>query len=127
MERNPFKNPQQHEEQSRLVGAYLPLPLAEQLRLLSLYYDKSLQNILQEIIMEWYNTVNKSEKEIIETLVERAIVEWQRRVMESGEISRQKQEEYIEETKDTLRRRKISERHINTIIDKLKIKVGSIG
>lgn len=129
IKRDPFKDPQQHEqEQSRLVGAYLPLPLADHLRLLSVYYGKSIQSILQELITEWMNTVNKPEKEVIDALVERAVVEWHRRIMEAGEISRQQQEEYIEEIKDTLlRRRKLADHHADKVVEKLKRKVGSIG
>lgn len=125
--RNPFPHPQSTQEQSKLVGAYLPLPLANRLRLLSVYYDKSLQNILQQLIDEWSNSVNMSDKEILKALIERAVIEWQRRVMESGQISRQEQEQYLQETKSALKRRKIANHHINIIMDALKNKVGSIG
>ncbi len=128
--RNPFTDPHHapvKQERSKLVGAYLPLPLANRLRLLSVYYEKSLQRILQEIIVEWDNAVNKSEKEIVGALIERAAVEWQRRVMESGQISRQAQEEYVQEVLSALKRRKISKYHMDVIMEKLIRKVGSIG
>ena len=125
--RDPFKIEQLPKvKNSKLVGGYIPLPLADHLRLISVYYNKSLQNIFQEIIEEWCRKINKSEKDIIEILTEKAVVEWQRRVMESGKISRIEQEKYIREIYSILKRRKVAERHINVIINKLKYKVGTI-
>ncbi len=127
MDQNPFKNPQMiQQEQGKLVGAYLPLPLADRLRLLSVYFGKSLQAILQEIIGQWITSVDKSEKEIIDALVERAVMEWQRRVIESGEMDRQKQDNYLKEIRAALQRRKVAERHIDSVAGKLKRKVGGI-
>lgn len=125
--RDPFKIEQLPKvKNSKLVGGYIPLPLADHLRLISMYYNKSLQNIFQEIIEEWCRKTNKSEKYIIEILTEKAVMEWQRRVMESGKISRIEQEKYIREIYSILKRRKVAERHINVIINKLKYKVGTI-
>jgi len=125
--RDPFKIEQLPKvKNSKLVGGYIPLPLADHLRLISMYYNKSLQNIFQEIIEEWCRKINKSEKYIIEILTEKAVMEWQRRVMESGKISRIEQEKYIREIYSILKRRKVAERHINVIINKLKYKVGTI-
>lgn len=126
--RDPFKNQQLPKiKNSKMVGGYISLPLADHLRLISVYYGKSLQNIFQEIIEEWCRKINKSEKEITEVLTERAIAEWQRRIMESGKISRIEQEKYMREIYSILKRRKVAERHINIILNKLKYKVGSIG
>ncbi len=125
--RDPFKIEQLPKvKNSKLVGGYIPLPLADHLRLISMYYNKSLQNIFQEIIEGWCRKINKSEKYIIEILTEKAVMEWQRRVMESGKISRIEQEKYIREIYSILKRRKVAERHINVIINKLKYKVGTI-
>jgi len=124
---NPFRNPYKiRGENSKLVGGYIPLPLADRLRLLSVYYERSAQNLLREIIEEWNKAIGKSEEEIIETLVERAVVEWQRRILESGTISRRAQEDYINELSETLARKKVASHHIDIILGKLKLKVGSI-
>ncbi len=126
--RNPFNRNLQSQQRGprKLVGAYIPLPLANRLRLLSVYYGKSLQGILEELISEWDKATDKSEKEIIDALVERAVMEWQRRMMESGTLSRQEQEDYIRELQSVLQRRKVSKYHVDIILDKLKRKVGAI-
>lgn len=125
--RDPFKTEQLPMiKNSKLVGGYVPLPLADHLRLISVYKSKSLQNMFQEII-EKHCRESKSEKEIIEILVEKAVMEWQRRIMESGKISKIEQEKYMREIYSILKRRKVAERHINVILSKLKYKVGSIG
>jgi len=126
--RNPFKIQQiAQQEKSRLVGAYLPLPFADYLRLLSVYFGKSLQSILQELLVEWSNTINKSEKEIMNELIERAVLEWQRRIVESGKIDRKKQEQFLQEIQAALLHKKITKKHLEYIVTELKNKVGSIG
>ena len=128
MKRDPFKA--EHFPKvpnSKLVGGYIPLPLAEHLRLLSIYHGESLQSILRKIIAEWCRDVDKSEKEIIETLVEKAVFEWQRRIVQTGKISKIEQEKYLREIQTILKRRKVAGRHINIILSELKYKVGAIG
>jgi len=125
--RNPFKTQRTNlQEDRKLVGAYLPLPFTNHLRLLSVYFEKSLQNILQEIITQWSDAVGKSEKEIMDVLIDRAVNEWQRRVLESGRLSKKKQEKYLEEIQTTLKRKKVSKAHLEYIMKKLKGKVGCI-
>jgi len=125
--RNPFKSQREKaQDKSKLVGAYLPLPSANCLRLLSVYFGKSIQGILKEIIMQWVNTVEKTEKEIMDILIERAVFEWQRRVIESGNMSKKEQEQYMCEIERNLRRKKITKSHLEYIINKLKSKVGCI-
>jgi hypothetical protein len=125
--RNPFRSQQSMmQEKSKLVGAYLPLPFADYLRLLSVYFEKSLQGILQEIIVQWGNTVGKSEKEIMDILIERAVLEWQRRIIEKGDIGKKEQEQYLQEIQNALECKKIAKKHLDYMVKKLKGKVGCI-
>jgi len=125
--RNPFKIQQViQQEKSRLVGAYLPLPFADYLRLLSVYFGKSIQSILQELLVEWSNTIDTTEKEIMDELINRAVLEWQRRVLESGKIDRKRQEDFQQEIKTVLVHKKITKKHLDYIVSELKNKVGSI-
>lgn len=101
---------------SRLVGGYLPLPVAERLRLIALYKGSSIQNILQNIIEDWSNKF-ESDDVIINEVAKLAKEEWKRRRIESipGDYSL-----YLEEVVSLLKKRKISEKYIDEIIEILR-------
>lgn len=125
--RNPFKGyqPQSAQEHSKMVGGYLPNPLANHLRLLSVYHGRSFQSILQQIILEWCKT-QETEEEIIDALAAQAFYEWQRRASEyKGKTTNAKAKEaekYEEELKGILERRKVAEHHIQAVLNKFRSK-----
>lgn len=126
--KNPFKNTKQQDaqENTKLVGAYLPVSLVEHLRLLALYCEDSLQGLVQKVLSEWLENVNMPEKKIISELVERAYSEWGRRLETENKhtvAGVRLQKKYLEEIEDRLRRRKVSEDHINRILRELENKM----
>lgn len=102
---------------SQLVGGYLPLPLVERLRLISLYKGRSIQNILQNIIEDWI--IKFEPDEIIDEVVKLAIEEWDCRIASHkpapGDYS-----SYLEEVALLLKKRKISEKYIDEIMERIE-------
>lgn len=103
-----------------MVGGYLPAPLADHLRLLSVYHGRSFQSILHQITSEWCESIGKTEDEILNELSKRAILEWERRKKE-GKASERQHEAYLREVRNLLRRKKVSEHHIEQLINKMKV------
>ena len=105
---------------SKLVGGYLPLPLANRMRLLSVYQQTTVQGILRELIESW-SAETPSDEQVIGQLANRICAEWERRV-ETGEVKETKksQKDYQQEITGMLRRRKVSDHHICMIVDRLK-------
>ena len=101
----------------KFIGGNIPLHVAEYLHLLALYSEKSIQGTLQSIIEEWC-----SEREpistIIETLADRAHIEWNRRKKER-ELTKKHEAEYLEEIAQRLRKHKIKEEYVIKIVDAL--------
>jgi len=130
--RDPFKTIRDSSAYltGKLVGGNIPLPVANHLQLLALYRETSIQKTLQTIIEEWC-----SEKEtiecIIETLADRAFLEWTRRLAAyPNEVLKTLHMdtlrfEYLEENRVWLQRHKITDpKHIKDIIYALSIKMG---
>jgi len=120
--RNPFKGnaSQKTQERAKMVGGYLPAELADRLRLLSVYHGRSFQSILQQITTEWSEEIGKTDDEIIEELAEKAMAEWNRRTSE-GEANEKQRDAYLREVRNILRRKKVSEHHIERLINKMKV------
>ncbi len=112
--RNPFKSPiKQSEENEEFVGAYLPLPLVNYLRLLSANYGVSVQKTIQ-LLLEREMEEDKTPKDVVvEELVNKATDEWYRRKDEGITESR---DDYLAEIKKELTRRKILEEDQDEIL-----------
>jgi hypothetical protein len=109
----------------KLVGGHIPLPLANYLNVLALYYEKSIQGTLQSIIQEWCY-----EKEPIETIAEvladRAYLEWKRRLTEYkiDADTAPRREAYLQEIRDRLRKHKVTDEiHVEAVVKRLGSKM----
>ena len=107
----------------KLVGGYLPQQVAEHFHLLAIYHETNIQHTLQDIIENWC-----LEKEsipcILETLADRAYMEWTRRISAGADSSKTSQDAYLKEIQDWLERHKItSAEYIKTIISQLQSKI----
>lgn len=109
---NPFQDNKQ-----RFVGAYVPPPLADYLRLISMSEKKSISNLLQKMIEE--KIEKNDESVIIAMIIEQAINEWERRAG-SGTM---KKRAYLKEIENELRRKKVSKRHISLILKDLQDRI----
>ncbi len=120
--KNPFQNTcknNDEEEKTKMVGGYIPISLANRLRLLSIYYEKPLQTIIQQVLSEQVNSINKTDDEIIVELANRAAAEWNRR--ESENIMTQKQYlEYLAELEERLKKKKVSLDDIHSILTQIE-------
>ena len=77
---NPFKHPQETmQKNSRLIGGYLPLPLANFMRLAAVFHGLSVQKLLYKIIANWYQGAAKDEQTMIVGLIMRGVTEWNMR------------------------------------------------
>lgn len=104
----------------KMVGGNIPLPLSEYLNLLAAYYELSIQGVLQRIIKEWCED-REPVVGILETLVDRALMEWTRRLSAGADGSQIMQMKYLEEVKVYLGKHKINNKgHVNQIISDLK-------
>lgn len=102
----------------KLVGGYVPRPSAEYLRLLALYKNGSVQSVLQEMIREWMDNQEPRDS-IIETLADRAYMEWIRR-----DVDISKWEAYEKEITERLQRRKVNDQDINDILKEMRARIG---
>lgn len=114
---NPFikKNTKIPIQQKKLVGAYLPLPLANEISLLSVYLNQNIQDIIKIAIESWKKELNKSEEEIIHELSTQAYDCWTQQGEEYPSF-----EKYKKELIETLGRRKVSTRHTELIIEEME-------
>ena len=104
-----------------MVGAYIALPMATHLRLLSVYYETSLQDIVEQALSDWCVNKNKSGSEIMGELVGRACAEWERRKKEQGGAHNQRKYlEYLKELENRLKRKKIPWEHIEVILTRVE-------
>lgn len=121
-----------YKKNRRLVGAYVPRPITDELYLVALYRNTSVSHILQEQIEK---LVNEQEpvRQLMRILANRAYQEWAKRRKnnegkhpqwrDKSQIDRRKAE-FIEEVRMRLRKRRISEHHINIIVDDFRSLMG---
>jgi len=110
----------------KMVGGNIPLPQVEYLHLLATYYELSIQGVLQKIISEWMEGKEPIDC-ILENLVDRALMEWSRRLCEGADWSMASQNKYLEEVKSYLEKHKIQNKdHVNQIIKHLRMKIGLV-
>ena len=102
----------------KLVGAYISQQASAYLRLLTVYKGGTIQSVLREIIEEWMNA-QEPEGSIIETLADRAYMEWIRRKKKRSDW-----EDYEIEIKDRLIRRKVSIETIEKICKEMRARIG---
>ncbi len=125
-QRDPFKTERDSESyiMGKLVGGHIPLPLAQYLQLLALYHEKSIQKTLKTIIQEWCSD-KESEDVIIETLADRAYIEWKRRQSEYIIAdSSQRREKYLKEVADRLKKHKVTKKeYVDGVISQLRAKM----
>ncbi len=115
MERdNPFRAEQ------RFVGAYVPPPLADYLRLLGVKENKSTSTLLQEMLELRQKT--EPTEEVIKTLLEQAINEFNRR-MENQPEGIMKKRAYVKEVERGLRKKKAADEHITTLIEQIQDRI----
>lgn len=120
---DPFQTARDSETylRGKLVGGHIPLPLADYLSILALYYEKSIQGTLQTIIQEWCYDREPLES-IVMVLADRAYLEWQRRLGEYriNANTPARRAAYLEEVKDRLRRHKVTNsEHVEAVIAQL--------
>ncbi len=122
--RNPFQPRQQEKkEDHRMIGGYFPLHIADRLRLLSIYYEESVQGTLQAIIENWISeNADKTDDVILEDLSARACSEWRRRTG-GRKAGKKEKEEYVKEMGSILKRRKMPEQYIDALLKALKAKM----
>lgn len=101
--------------EQRLVGAYVPHHLADYLGLLALYKHTNRSDLIR-IQVEELEKTNKKIPDMIKTLARRAIVRWW------NQSSRKplSYEEYEKRTQRTLQKRKISNTHIQQILEEMR-------
>lgn len=118
--RNPFAIDQESTRYltGKLIGGYVSQSVASYLRLLTVYKGRTIQGVLQEIVEEWQSE-QEPESSIIEALADRAYMEWIRRKQPMEEWG-----EYEKEVGNRLRRRKVEEEKINTILEEMRLKIG---
>lgn len=124
-----YKNPFWTDRDSRtyidgkLVGGYVPLQQAQYLHLLAVYHEMSIQKTLQTLITEWCEGKEPVET-ILDTLADRAYMEWVRRVnsLELPTVdSVEDRQAYEKEVREHLRKRKVTnEEHVQGVIDRLR-------
>ncbi len=106
---NPFQNAEQ-----RFVGAYVPPPLADYMRLLCMSEKKSISSMLQEMLQQ--KREKQDEYQVIHIIAEQALEEWERR----GETGVDKKKIYLKEVEKELKRRKIAKLHTTLILGRVK-------
>jgi predicted CopG family antitoxin len=106
---NPFQNTEQ-----RFVGAYVPPPLADYMRLLCMSGKTSVSSMIQEMLEQ--KREKQDEYQIIQIIAEQALEEWVRR----GETGADQKKAYLKEVERELKRKKISKLHTTLIMGRVK-------
>lgn len=121
---NPFQNKitKASDDETKLVGGYIPATMAERLRLLSIYYEKSLQLIIKESLENWYASYGNPDKSIIEELSDRAVAEWNRRKKEN-KMTQKQYLGYLKELEERLEKKKLSSDNIQAILIRIEDKI----
>jgi len=82
---------------------------------------------LKQVLSEWWEHTGKSEETIINDLVDKASEEWKRRVGEEGiKPNNSTIDKYIAEAETRLRKRRVSDKHIEQITSKLKHRMTNV-
>jgi len=121
---NPFAITNQGPQylSGKLIGGYLPHSMYNYMRLLAVYSNGSVQSVLKEMIETWMNE-KEPEESIIETLADRAYLEWVRRGLEHNQDPAVWWE-YREEIEKGLKHRKVYDDTILQIINELRSRIG---
>lgn len=114
---------------NKMVGAYIPIPLADHLALHCLVSGEKRQAILLSLIKEFLSK-QKSESKLLSEIVTDLMREWNARVNEKvaekapgwGNVNglTNRWEEFKAETRHNLNTRKISIAHINEILKRME-------
>jgi len=124
-ERSPFLT---KKDESKLIGAHVPLPLAERLHLIEIVENKSAQQIVHNLLYEWAERYPQSNDLLIEAAAQKAMKEWDRRVRSGTvESNLDNKRKYLNEINLWLHRRKISFRHAKQITDRIQQKIETLG
>ena len=75
--KNPFVE-EKEEKEEKMIGGYVPIDMANYLRLSSIHQERSLQNLLIEILSSWRVTQGKLPDTMIEHLAQKAFAEWEK-------------------------------------------------
>lgn len=104
------------------VGAYLPPPLVDYLRLISVQRGQSLQRTLEDLVINQRN--QESEEDILTKLIDQAVNEWYSQI-DQGSLSggREEQKAFMMGIEDKLRKKKISPIHIKALLPQIKGKI----
>lgn len=104
------------------VGAYLPPPLVDYLRLISVQRGQSLQRTLEDLVINQRN--QESEEDILTKLIDQAVNEWYSQI-DQGSISggREEQKAFMTGIEDKLCKKKISPIHIKALLPQIKGKI----
>ena len=116
----------------RLAGAYVPRQLVNEVDLVALYRNTSRSSLIEEQLTNLVETEQPVDA-IIRILANRAFQEWSKRLnqnkgkhahwREHDQLIRRKND-FIQEVMMRLRKRKITEHHVNSIIDQFKYLIG---
>lgn len=111
--KNPFAVQTQHQEQPCvLVGGYVPQPMADQLSLYALWEGTTRSGI----ISNYLSTLPSPPKDqMVSVLAQRASQEWNRR----KPSNKQTFTEFLQEARQSLKRRKISMEDVEEIISRI--------
>lgn len=105
----------------KMVGGYVPQPVAQYFQLLALYRGQSIQRTLQQMIEEWMKD-KETPAMIIEELAVRAFQEYQRRLDTRGNIpAEQFLEDYLLEMGVSMRRHRVTkDEYVLGVVTRLK-------
>ena len=120
--RDPFKTERDgaHYLTGKLVGGFVSQQAHAYLRLLAVYKGGSMQSNIQQMLEEWMLD-KEPETLIIKALVDRAYAEWRRR-----EWPKIKWDEFEEEMRERLVKKKLDFETIEKIQSEMRAKVGKI-
>lgn len=121
---NPFVE-KKEDKNDKLIGGYVPLHIANYLRLFSIYQGKSLQSVLLDIITSWNTAEGLSPEYIMESLAQKAYTMW-----EKWEDKEKKDKtEYLKQIETTLSNLKLSDDYIEQVLELLakKLSEESVG
>ncbi len=123
---SPFRTAQ---ESTKFIGAFLPPPLVDQVRLVAVARGQSLQKLVQEVLQNWSQWSPDAIPEVaITCLAERAISEWERRVA-AGAVKDSKRQvtQFLKEVASELRRKKLAEHYVEMVVGRVVKKLEENG
>lgn len=116
--KNPFVE-EKEEKEEKMIGGYVPIDMANYLRLSSIHQERSLQNLLIEILSSWRVTQGKLPDTMIEHLAQKAFAEWEKWEW----AGKRTQTEYLKEIETHLSNLKMPEDYTTQILDRTAIKL----